>query len=51
MEKNILVMNVLGLIINVVFILLNIYFIYNLGVMRKIDEVYFKRMEVMEFVI
>lgn len=51
MEKNISVMNVLGPIINVASTILNTCPTYNPGAMRKTDEVYFKRMEAMEFAI
>lgn len=49
MEKNISVMNVLGPIINVASTILNTHPDYNPGAMRKTDEVYFKRIEAMEF--
>jgi regulator of PEP synthase PpsR (kinase-PPPase family) len=49
MEKNILVMNVLGPIINVASTILNTQPSYNPGAMRQTDEVYFKRIEAMEF--
>lgn len=48
-EKNISVINVLGPIINVASTLLNKYPSYNPGAMRKTDEIYFKRIEAMEF--
>lgn len=48
-EKNISVINILGPIINVASTLLNTYPSYNPGAMRKTDEVYFKRIEAMEF--
>lgn len=49
MEKNILVMNVLGPIINVASTILNTQPSYNPGAMRQTDELYFKRIEAMEF--
>ena len=49
MEKNVSVMNVLGSIINVASSMLNSKPTYNPGAMRKTDEVYFKRIEAMEF--
>ena len=49
MEKNISVMNVLGPIINVASTILNTQPTYNPGAMRKTDEIYYKRIEAMEF--
>ncbi len=49
MEKNISVMNVLGPIINVASTILQTHPTYNPGAMRKTDEIYFKRIEAMEF--
>jgi len=49
MEKNISVMNVLGPIINVASTILKMHPTYNPGAMRQTDEVYFKRIEAMEF--
>ena len=49
MEKNILVMNVLGPIINVASTILKIHPTYNPGAMRQTDEAYYKRIEAMEF--
>jgi regulator of PEP synthase PpsR (kinase-PPPase family) len=49
MEKNISVMNVLGPIINVASTILKIQPTYNPGAMRQTDEIYFKRIEAMEF--
>ncbi|SFD44940.1 pyruvate, water dikinase regulatory protein [Clostridium uliginosum] len=48
-ENNISVMNVLGPIINVASAMLNTHPEYNPGAMRKTDEIYFKRIEAMEF--
>lgn len=48
-ENNISVINVLGPIINVASTLLNKYPDYNPGAMWKTDEVYYKRIEAMEF--
>ncbi|GAA0087200.1 pyruvate, water dikinase regulatory protein [Clostridium sp. MB05] len=48
-EKNISVVNVLGPIINVASSILNKMPDNNPGAMRKTDEVYFKRIEAMEF--
>jgi regulator of PEP synthase PpsR (kinase-PPPase family) len=48
-EKNINIINVLGPIISVASTLLQTYPDYNPGAMRKIDEIYFKRIEAMEF--
>lgn len=48
-EKNISVMNVLGPIINVASTSLNEQPTYNPGAMRKTDEIYYKRIEAMEF--
>jgi [pyruvate, water dikinase]-phosphate phosphotransferase / [pyruvate, water dikinase] kinase len=49
LEKNISVINVLGPIINVTSSILNRMPDNNPGAMRKTDEVYFKRIEAMEF--
>ena len=49
MEKNITVMNVLGPILNVASQILNVQPTYNPGAMRQTDEVYYKRIEAMEF--
>ena len=49
MEKNISVMIVLGPIINVASTILNTQPTYNPGAMRKTDEIYYKRIEAMEF--
>ncbi len=49
MEKNISVMNVLGPILNVASTILRTQPTYNPGAMRQTDEVYFKRIEAMEF--
>lgn len=48
-EKNISVLNVLGPIINVASTIINKIPNYNPGAMWKTDEVYFKRIEAMEF--
>lgn len=48
-ENNITVVNVLGPIINVASTIINKYPDYNPGAMWKTDEVYFKRIEAMEF--
>lgn len=48
-EKNISVVNVLGPIINVASTIINKMPDYNPGAMWKTDEVYFKRIEAMEF--
>lgn len=48
-EQNISVINVLGPIINVASKMLNMQPTYNPGAMRKTDDVYFKRIEAMEF--
>ena len=48
-EKNINIINVLGPIINVASTVLNTYPKYNPGAMWKTDELYFKRIEAMEF--
>ena len=49
LENNITVVNVLGPIINVASTIINKYPDYNPGAMWKTDEVYFKRIEAMEF--
>lgn len=49
MEKNISVINVLGPLINISANMLNTKPEYNPGAMRKTDEVYFNRIEAMEF--
>lgn len=49
MEKNINVMNVLGPILNVASHILNVQPTYNPGAMRQTDEIYYKRIEAMEF--
>lgn len=49
MERNISVMNVLGPIINVASTILNTKPVYNPGAIRKTDEIYYKRIEAMEF--
>ncbi|WP_244833998.1 pyruvate, water dikinase regulatory protein [Clostridium sp. BJN0001] len=49
MERNISVINVLGPLINISATILNAKPQYNPGAMRKIDQVYFKRIEAMEF--
>lgn len=49
MEKNVSVMNVLGPIINVASTILKTHPTYNPGAMRQTDEIYFKRIEAMEF--
>ncbi|HCW54885.1 MAG TPA: phosphoenolpyruvate synthase regulatory protein [Clostridium sp.] len=49
MEKNITVMNVLGPILNVASHILNVQPMYNPGAMRQTDEIYYKRIEAMEF--
>lgn len=48
-ENNITVVNILGPIINVASTIINKYPDYNPGAMWKTDEVYFKRIEAMEF--
>lgn len=48
-EKNINIINVLGPIINVASNIINTLPDYNPGAMWKTDEVYFKRIEAMEF--
>ena len=48
-EKNINIINVLGPIINVAANILNLHPDYNPGAVWKTDEVYFKRIEAMEF--
>lgn len=48
-EKNINIVNVLGPIINVASTLINKLPDYNPGAMWKTDEIYFKRIEAMEF--
>jgi regulator of PEP synthase PpsR (kinase-PPPase family) len=48
-EKNINIINVLGPIINVASTILKTHPDYNPGAMRNIDELYFKRIEAMEF--
>ena len=48
-EKNINIINVLGPIINVASTILNTHPDYNPGAMWKTDEMYFKRIEAMEF--
>lgn len=49
LEKNISIINVLGPIVNVASSILNRMPDNNPGAMRKIDEVYYKRIEAMEF--
>lgn len=49
LEKNISIINVLGPIVNVAASILNRMPDNNPGAMRKIDEVYYKRIEAMEF--
>lgn len=49
MEKNITVMNVLGPILNIASHILNVQPTYNPGAMRQTDEIYYKRIEAMEF--
>ena len=49
LEKNISIINVLGPIVNVASSILNRIPDNNPGAMRKIDEVYYKRIEAMEF--
>lgn len=51
LEKNISIINVLGPIVNVASSILNRMPDNNPGAMRKIDEVYYKRIEAMEFAI
>ncbi|QAA30219.1 pyruvate, water dikinase regulatory protein [Clostridium manihotivorum] len=48
-ERNINIINVLGPIINVASTILNTHPDYNPGAMWKTDEMYFKRIEAMEF--
>jgi regulator of PEP synthase PpsR (kinase-PPPase family) len=48
-EKDINIINVLGPIINVASTILKTHPDYNPGAMRKLDEMYFKRIEAMEF--
>lgn len=50
-ENNINIINVLGPIINVASTLLNTYPSYNPGAIWKTDEIYYKRIEAMEFAI
>ncbi|GIM30663.1 putative pyruvate, phosphate dikinase regulatory protein [Clostridium polyendosporum] len=50
-EKNINIINVLGPIINVASTMLNAYPDYNPGAVWKTDEMYFKRIEAIEFAI
>lgn len=49
LEKNISVMNVLGPILNVASNILKLQPTYNPGAMRKTDEMYYRRIEAMEF--
>lgn len=48
-QKNINILNVLGPIINVVSNMLRTQPKYNPGAVRKLDEIYYKRIEAMEF--
>lgn len=48
-EKNISIINVLGPIINTVSSMLKIQPDYNPGAMRRLDDIYYKRIEAMQF--
>lgn len=48
-EKNITIINVLGPIINTVSSILKLQPAYNPGALRKLDDIYYKRIEAMEF--